>query len=106
MRDRAPRARYLDLSDSTLARLYPNDELAWLRDFFRVERDIGRSQAKLFGFPTIATQTELDSTRRFLLVATDASLPRGYKDVEVFGKLVFPSHSVRRLSGSLALFDH
>jgi hypothetical protein len=103
--DRAPWARYLDVPDSVLGRMYPTAELAWLRNYFRVERDIGRSQARMFGFPRIATRAELDTTRQFLLLATEASLPRGYKSVFVYGMVLFPHHRVRRLSETLTLFE-
>ena len=97
-------ARFLDLPDSSLRALYPSDRLEWLRKRFRLDRDQGRYHAGIYGFPVMATQAELDTTSRFILLATDLALPGGYKQVNKWGAAVFPHHDVVRLNDVLTLF--
>ncbi|HEX7938937.1 MAG TPA: hypothetical protein VF483_08065, partial [Gemmatimonadaceae bacterium] len=96
---------FLDLPDSTISALVPQPRLAWMRRNLTVERNIARGHRGVYGFPAIATQAGLDTTPRFLLVATDESLPRLYPRVDLFAKAVFPRHHVTRLSPTLALLE-
>lgn len=98
-------ARFVAVPDSTIARLYVDDRLDYLRRHYRLEREIGREHARLFGFPPSVAQAELDSTARFILVAADTSLPPGYQDARLWGRIVFPNHQVSRLTPMLALFQ-
>jgi hypothetical protein len=98
-------ARFLDLPDSTIRFLFPQERLEWLRRHFRLERNIARGHSRAYGFPRLATQAELDSTPRFLLLATDLSLPGGYKNATAFGRALFPGFRVTRLNQYLALFE-
>jgi hypothetical protein len=102
---RDPAALYLDLPDSTIRSLFPQERLEWLRRHLRLRRNIARGHWRAFGFPRLATQAELDSTPRWLLLATDISLPGGYKNVAVFGHRLFPEFRVTRLNERLALFE-
>jgi hypothetical protein len=102
---RDPAALYLDLPDSTIHSLFPQERLEWLRRHLRLRRNIARGHWRAFGFPRLATQAELDSTPRWLLLATDISLPGGYKNVAVFGHRLFPEFRVTRLNERLALFE-
>jgi hypothetical protein len=98
-------ARFLDIPDSTLLALYPSPRVEWLRRQFRLERSQARLHARIYGFPILATQAQLDTTPRFLLLATDLQLPGGYKQAEKWGLAVFPRHKVTRLNGVLSLFE-
>ena len=98
-------ARYLDLPDSTLATLFPSDAMAPVRKKYRLDRDQARGHARTYHFPILATQAQLDSTPRFVLLATEATLPGGYKRAELFGRALFPRHHVVRLSNRVSLFE-
>src|SRR5207302_222627 len=98
-------ALFLDIPDSTIASMVPQPKLEWLRRTLRVERDIARSHARVYAFPVMVTQSTLDSTPRFLFVASDESLPRLYKSVVLFTSKVFPHHGMVRLSPTLALLE-
>lgn len=105
--ERAPGAlaRYLDLPDSSFAALFPGDAMEPVRKKYRLDRDQARGHARTYGFPVLATQAQLDSTPRFLLLAGELSLPGGYKRPESFGRALFPEHRVSRLNGTLSLFE-
>jgi hypothetical protein len=96
----------LDLPDSTLGALFPR-ESRWyqLNKGVRLERDYARVQSARFGYPALAPQARLDSTPRFLLLATEARLPRGVEDITAFARATFPRHQVTRLSESLLLLE-
>ena len=99
------RALFLELPDSTIAAMVPQPRLAWLRRHITVERNIARGHARVYGFPVLAPQSQLDTTRSFLLVGPDESFPRLYKDFGKFAPTVFPHHQAERLSPYLALFQ-
>jgi hypothetical protein len=105
LRDVPSPARYLDLPDSTLESLFPGDAMEPVRKKYRLDRDQARGHARTYGFPVLATQTQLDTTARFLLIAVEGSLPGGYKRPEAFGRAVFPAHRVLRVDGMLSLFE-
>lgn len=98
--DRLASARFLDLPDSTINALVPQPRLHRLRRNLTLDRNIARGHARAYGFPTIVTQAELDTTPRFLLIASSPSWP-----VEKFGDAVFPRHRLRRLSDHLSLLE-
>jgi hypothetical protein len=98
-------ARYLDLPDSSLLALFPGDAMEPVRKKYRLDRDQARGHARTYGFPVLATQAQLDSTDRFILLAGDFSLPGGYKRPESFGRALFPAHRVSRVNGMLSLFE-
>jgi hypothetical protein len=98
-------ARYLDLPDSTIAALFPEPGMEPIRKKIRLDRDQARGHARTYRFPILATQAQLDTTRRFFLLATDISLPGGYKSAELYGRALFPRHQVRRLNSVLSIFE-
>ena len=104
-RTEASPARYLDLPDSTLTTLFPGEAMEPVRKKYRLDRDQARGHARTYGFPVLATQTQLDTTPRFLLLAAEGSLPGGYKRPDAFGRAVFPAHRVSPINGMLSLFE-
>ena len=98
-------ARDLDLPDSTIADLFPSAPMAPIRKKYRLDRDQARGHARIYGFPILATQAQLDTTSRFLLLASDASLPGGYKSPALFARAVFPQHRATRIDSTLSLFE-
>lgn len=103
-RTRHSLARYLDLPDSSLAVLFPGDAMEAVRKKYRLDRDQARGHARTYGFPVLATQSQLDSMR-FVLLSAEMSLPGGYKRPESFGRALFPRHLVSRINGMLSLFE-
>jgi len=101
-----PGTAYLAISDSTLARMFPTgSELEWMQRFFRVENHFARLHERLYSYPRVTTQEQVAASPEFMLVATDLSLPRGYKDVAEFARVVFPGHTPRRLSENLTVLQ-
>lgn len=94
--------RYLAISNGTLAAMYPTGSQS---RFFRVENEFSELHGRMYGYPVVAHEAQMDSTRAFLLVGWDASLPAGFKDIEKFRAAVFPQHRVTRLTENLALFE-
>ena len=95
--------RYLAISNQTLDAMYsPNSSQP---RFFRVENEFAVLHGRMYGYPVVTTEAAMDTTRSFLLVGWDASLPAGYKDIEKFRAAVFPQHRVTRLTENLALFE-
>jgi hypothetical protein len=95
----------LVLPDSLLASMFPaRSAVADMDRFFRFEREAVLLHREAFGFPGLVTPASLASTHRFLLIGSDASLPRGYKDVRRFGAAVFPAFRVTRVRADVALF--
>lgn len=102
---RRSNADYLELSDSTLAALFPRGTSIYQANKGAiVERDIARVHAKRYGYPRIVPQATLDTTKRFLLLLDESELPRGYT-AEVLGRAVFPRHRLRQVSPDLWLFE-
>jgi hypothetical protein len=95
--------RYLAISSPTLERMFGRQ--IYLPRFFRIENEFAVLHQRLYDGFTVGTQAQLDTTRRFVLVAWDESLPLGYKDVAKFGAAVFPNHRVTRINADLALFE-
>lgn len=106
-RDRSPTtpARYIDISDAALTRMYPQAQAAPFVASLRLDRDQARYHAGIYGWPVMAPVTSLDTLPRFYLVATDATLPPGYAPVSRYGAALFPRHQVRRLSPVLSVFE-
>jgi hypothetical protein len=99
-------AVFLDLPDSTFAALFPaGTRLEQLNRGTITERDLARVHAKRFGFPKLASQGVLDTTRRFLLLAPQRRLPPGLRGVEQFGRAVFPNHRLTHLHPELSLLE-
>jgi hypothetical protein len=98
-------ARYLDLPDSTIAALFPAPGMEPIRKKIRLDRDQARGHARTYRFPILASQAQLDTTPRFFLLATDVSLPGGYKDATLYGRALFPKHHVRRVNELLSIFE-
>lgn len=106
VRESCPQARYLEISNATLARTYRAGTplYPWQR-FFRLENEFARMHDRLYGFPRVMTQAEFDTTTHFAFLAADISLPPGYKNMEVFGPIMFPNHRFRRVTHSVTLFE-
>jgi hypothetical protein len=99
-------AVFLELSDSTLNAIIPaRYRNYWFTRAVRLERDIARVHARRFGFPRLASQTALDTTPRFLLLAPVDRLPPGVGGIEAFGRAVFPHHRVVPVLPDLYLFE-
>jgi hypothetical protein len=97
---------YLDLPDSTLDALFPaTSRFYQLNKGIRLERDFARVQARLYGFPRLATQAALDTTARFVLFAPYERLPRGMNDINELGHAVFPHHRAVPLQENLLLLE-
>ena len=94
--------RFLAVSNATLDRMFPRGHLS---RFFRFENEIARLHERLYGYPKVAAQAQLDSVPRFIVVGWDDSFPAGYKSVEHFGAAVFPTFRVSRINEDLALFE-
>ena len=98
-------ARYLDLPDSTFTALFPADAMEPVRRKYLLDRDQARGHARTYGFPRLAPQAELDTTRAFLLLVEPLGLPGGYKRPESFGRAIFPAHRVTRVNELVTLFE-
>lgn len=97
---------FLDLPDSTLNALIPaSGRWYQLNKGIWLERDFARVHAARFGFPTLATQAALDTTERFLFMASDARLPRGVNDVTALARAAFPHHQIARVTENLLLLE-
>lgn len=100
-----PRMGFVAIPDTTIDAMFPSEgPNAWLRRFFKFERDVAAIHERLYGFPVTFTVGQLDTLPQFLLLATDMSLPRGYKDVLEFGQVIAPNHTPTRLRENLTLF--
>ena len=71
----------------------------------RLDRDQVLYHWRLFGFPNVLWQSQLDTVQSFMLLAGDLNLPGGYKQVERWGSIVFPHHRVTRMGDMLSLFE-
>lgn len=103
-----PRGRertiFLALPDSTLDALFPSDgRLRLIGPFLRFEREAALLHERVYGFPVTRRPAQLAGVPQFVFVATDASLPAGYRNVERFLAAVFPGRAVTRLNDRLAL---
>jgi len=97
---------FLELPDSTMEAVFPRGgRFDALNKALRVERDVARVHSRRFGFPRLTSQASLDTTSRFVLVASDENLPPGYSGVEGIAVAVFPHHRLARLGPGLLLFD-
>ena len=94
--------RYLAMSNASLDRMFPRSNMP---RFFRIENEFALLHGRLYGYPRVSTQAQLDSAPRFLLVGWDDSFPIGYKNVEKFGQAVFPHHRATRVNEDLTLFE-
>lgn len=98
--------RFIDLPDSIVRRLFPpGTELERLNRGTVIQRDLARVHARRLGFPALATQRELDSSRRFLLFAPAADLPKGYENAELFAQRLFRNHGVRPIHPDVMLLE-
>jgi hypothetical protein len=103
---RFPGAAFLDLPDSTLNDLFPRDSRWYqLNKGIRLERDFARVHSARFGFPALAPQARLDTTPRFLIMASHARLPRGVDDITALARATFPRHQVTLVSENLLLLE-
>lgn len=98
-------ARYLDISDSAFAAMYPQPEAARFVAGLRLDRDQARYHAGIYGWPVMAPVAALDTVRKFYLVSTDATLPPGYSPVSRYAAALFPRHRVRRLTPVLSVLE-
>jgi hypothetical protein len=105
-RQQCPQTRILEMNNATLDALFPagTEHVVWRR-LFRLENEFSRMHDRLYGFPRVVTQAEFDTTSRFVFLGSDLSLPPGRKDMDVFGPIVFPHHTMKRLNLNLTLFE-
>lgn len=98
------RTLFLAIPDSAMNALFPADgRLRLIGPFLRFEREAALLHERVYGFPQVRTPAQLDSVPQFLLLASSASLPAGYRDVNRFVAAVFPRRTVQRLSAHLSL---
>lgn len=97
---------FLDLPDSTLDAAFPRGT-PWFQanKGLWLERDFARVQSARFGFPVLAPQAALDTTSRFLFLATTVRLPRGVPDVSSLARAAFPRHRVTPIAEDLLLLE-
>lgn len=96
--------RLLAIPNGLADRMFPSGSN--LPRFLRFENEIARLHQRLYAYPNVSTQPQLDSLPRFLLIGWAESFPVGYKQVELFGGAVFPNHRVTRITEDLTLFEH
>src|SRR5688572_10015089 len=96
-------ARYLAISPATLDQMFGTRSN--FPRFFRIENEFAELHQRLYGYPRVARQEQVDSLSRFIVVGWDDSFPVGYKNVTQFGRAVFPRHTVTRITEDLALFE-
>lgn len=105
-RSRSPALGFLELSDSTIRRLFrPGTRNELYNRGVVIDRDVVRIHSKRFGVPRLVSQESLDSTQRFVLIAVPAHLPVGFRSIERFSRSVFPNHRVRQLDFNSALLE-
>jgi hypothetical protein len=104
-RDTRLSVRYLDLPDSAVRRIFAaGDPNAGSSKSVRLERDFARVHARRYGFPVLATQADLDTVPRFVLVATSVT-GAGSDTLTALPAAAFPHHRVARLEGRLLLLE-
>lgn len=97
--------RYLDLPDSAVRRIFSaGDPNAGSSKSVRLERDFARVHARRYGFPVLATQADLDTVPRFVLVAA-AVTGAGPDTLTALPAAAFPHHRVARMEGRLLLLE-
>jgi hypothetical protein len=96
--------RLLAIPNDLADRMFPSGSN--LPRFLRFENEIARLHQRLYAYPKVSSQPQLDSLPRFLLIGWAESFPVGYKHVELFGGAVFPNHRVTRITEDLTLFEH
>ena len=97
---------FLDLPDSTLRALFPVESRYYqINKGVTLERDFARVHAARFGFPKLVSQATLDTTTRFLFVATAVRIPTGVGDATALAREVFPHHRVVALTEDLLLLE-
>ncbi|MGH7680021.1 MAG: hypothetical protein ACRENU_16250, partial [Gemmatimonadaceae bacterium] len=94
--------RYLAVSNATLERMFPAG--SHLPRFYRFENEIARLHERLYGYPRVSTQSQLDAVPRFLVVGWDESF-QDQRTVQAFGRAVFPNYRVTRITADLAVFE-
>jgi hypothetical protein len=105
-READPRALFLDVPDSTFARLFPDStRLGQANRPVVLERDLARVHRIRFGIPRLAPLGELAATPRFLLLAPEGRLPAGFTGIDQYAKTMFPRHRFRRLLADLSLLE-
>lgn len=91
-------ARLFAMADETRERVLANQ---MMRNSFAIETEFARLHERLYGFPRVVPQTQLDSLPRFLVVESDPLLPSPYR--EQFLAAVFPRHTITRIGPALML---
>jgi hypothetical protein len=97
--------KLLDLPDSTIHKLLPDSvNQRPNRAKLRLDRGQARLHNRIFGFPILMTQAELDTTPRFFFFARDADLTADFRDAVVLGQAMFPRHKVQRVHEYVVMF--
>jgi hypothetical protein len=98
-------AGFLEMSDATMQRMFrPGTTNEMYNRGLVLDRDVVRVHASRFGVPRLVQESVLDTTPRFVLIASWAHLPVGFRSIERFGQSVFPDHAITRLDLNSALF--
>ena len=95
--------RYLALSNETVGRMFLSGSKP--DRFLRFENEIARLHERLYDYPRVWTDAQVNALPRFLMFGWDEILPSAYRDAAAFGKAVFPNHTVTRLTEGFMLFE-
>lgn len=99
-------AMFLTLSDSAFRAMWDGESrIGQANRGFVLERDLARVHFARWGFPRLATLAALDTTDRFLLLASEWRRPAGFASMEHFAARVFPQRRIKRLLPNLYLLE-
>lgn len=97
---------YIELPDTLVARLFgPRSRFSQLNKGVAIERDVVRVHARRFGFPALLPYASLDTARRFVLLTSAETLPRGWFSGDSLAKALFPRHRVSGVGEGLTLVE-
>ena len=104
IRRECPGARYVAISNEKLERLYrgPNERV---QRQFRSENEFARMHGRLYGFPQVIGNAELDSLDHFVVMAEPSTVPRDQTGRELLSPIMFPAHHATALNGNGTLYE-
>jgi hypothetical protein len=97
--------RVMQLSDSALDALYPPQDMNVEKIRLLRARRMVQLHEATFGFPRSVSVNELQAAPRFALFARDSDLPASLQSSIALGQRLFPSHSARRVSDIVTVFE-
>lgn len=97
---------YVELPDTLVSGLFgPGSRFSQLNKGVAIERDVVRVHARRFGFPALLPHAVLDTARRFVLLTSAETLPRGWFSGDSLAKALFPGHAVSAIGTGLSLVE-